>query len=91
MDGITELETCADELAAAARSLANHCRSADIQPSPSPSPSPTTQLNVPNEAPGGAHRARRAVLTSAARLQVLLSEPADFLQRLASQVGRLSY
>lgn len=52
---------------------------------------PIPSLAVSDDAPAEVHRARRQVLTTIARLQFLLSEPADFVQRLATQVSHSDY
>jgi hypothetical protein len=84
MTSLSQLEAYTSEIAAAAKSLSSYCRNVD-------GPMDSVQANlpqglVPPEAPGEAHRARRSIIANAAKLQTLLSEPADFLQRLAAQV-----
>lgn len=79
---LSQIETCANELARAARNLAEYCRTApDADPPGSGFPS------VSSDAPSHAHRARRVILASVAKLQTLIAQPGHFLQQLASQVG----
>ncbi|KAK5654598.1 hypothetical protein OQA88_7228 [Cercophora sp. LCS_1] len=79
---LSQIEACANELARAARNLAEHCRTAsDVDPPGPGFPS------VSPEAPSHAHRARRVILASVAKLQTLIAEPGHFLQQLASQVS----
>lgn len=68
MDRLHKLETFANELAVAVKSLGAHYR------------------NGESEESREVQRARRAIMGNAARIQTLLGEPSDFLQRLASQV-----
>lgn len=84
MSSSAHLETCTSELVAAAQKLAHYCRNLDapIDFMTENAPQPL----VPPEAPSEAHRARRSMMASLAKLQTVLSEPADFLQQLAGQV-----
>lgn len=75
---LSQLETYANDLAAAVKTLTDHLRPAGADS--------TSHLAVPNDA----HRARRNVLARLQMLQILLAEPADFIQHLASQVRHLS-
>lgn len=79
---LSQLEKYANDLAAAVKTLTDHLRPAGA--------GSTSHLAVPSDVPGEVHRARRNVLANAARLQILLAEPADFIQHLASQVRHLS-
>lgn len=83
MNSLTQLETHTKELVTAVKNLANYYRNAEVHYS-------TPQLRVPSEAPSEIHRAKRTILASVTKLQMLLDEPADFLQRLAGQVRSLS-
>ena len=83
MTSLSQLETYTNELVAATKALATHCRDAGVGSTP--------HLTVPDHAPFEVHRARRDVLANAARLQTLLAEPGDFIQHLASQVRTLSH
>ena len=76
MTSSSQLETLSNELAIAAKTFSDHCRSDDA-----------ARPHLVN-APGEADRARRNILTIATRLQTLLAEPAEFIQHLASQVCR---
>ncbi|KAL9608104.1 MAG: hypothetical protein Q9167_007042 [Letrouitia subvulpina] len=78
MTSLSQLETYTNDLSTAAKTLANHGRDAGVGLGP--------HLSVPTDAPWEVHRARRNVLANIARLQILLAEPTDFLQHLASQV-----
>ena len=77
MTSLSQLET----LITAAKTLANHCRDANVGSTP--------HLAVPTDAPCETHRARRDALAIIGQLQTLLAEPVDFIQHLASQVRRL--
>lgn len=79
---LSQLETYANDLAAAVKSLTGHVQNAGAVSTP--------HLAIPSDAPSEVHRARRNVLANAARLQILLAEPADLIQHLASQVRHLS-
>jgi hypothetical protein len=85
-----ELETYANDLAIAAKSLADRCQdaagaSSSATPSGSTSPGPA----IPPSAANQIRRAKRNVLAKMAQLQTLLSEPTDVIQHLAVQVSRL--
>ena len=84
MTTLSQLEACTGEIAAAAESLSNYCRNVDGHIDSAPANLP--QGLVPPEAPSEARRARRSIIANAAKLQTLLDEPADLLQRLATQV-----
>jgi hypothetical protein len=79
---LAQIESCANELARAAKSLAEYCQStrasdADLFPGfPS----------VPPDGPSQAHRARRSILATVAKLQNLISDPVHFLEQLTSHV-----
>lgn len=75
MTSLSQLETYTNDLATAAKTLAGHNRGAGLG-------SDATLT----DASGEIHRAKRDVLATMARLQVLLIEPSDFIQHLASQV-----
>ena len=81
MSSFSQLETCTKDLTSAAKTLAEHCRDTGVGSTP--------HLTVPNDAPDEAHRARRNVLATVACLQIILAEPAGFIQHLASQVRQL--
>lgn len=86
MTSLDQLELYTSELAAAVKSLANHCRNFGTSvDSTAKSPLVSPSL-VPPDAPSEAHRARQSILTYLSKLRTLLSEPADFLQQLATQV-----
>lgn len=91
MASLNQLETEINELLTAAKALVDHCRAAGGGLFAPASPSSTPRPAVPPEAPDDAHRARRNVLAIVTRLQMLLAEPADFIQHLACQVRHLSY
>jgi hypothetical protein len=78
MDSITQLEAQANEVAAAARKLADYCRNARVDGS-------SPQVVVPSEAPRAIREIRRLLLSNIDHLQTLLTEPADLVQRLAVQ------
>lgn len=84
MSSLRQLEAYASELVAAAQRLAHYCRNleAPVDFAAGDAPQPL----VPPEAPSEAHRARRSMMASLAKLQTVLVEPADFLQQLAGQV-----
>ncbi len=80
---LSQIESCANELARAAKSLSEYCqstRASDAEPLATGFPS------VPPDGPSQAHRARRSILANVAKLQNLISEPAHFLEQLTSQV-----
>lgn len=79
-----QLETYADELAAAVKILTDYCRNAEVSVDFAAGNAP--QPLVPPDAPSEAHKARRAIIANVAKLRILLSEPVDFLQQLAVQV-----
>ena len=85
MTGCVQIEAYTRELNAAVETLASHCQNVDaisegeIEITPQPLVAP--------EAPIEAHRARRSILASIAKLKILLAEPTDILQELARQVG----
>lgn len=81
MTSLSQLETYTNDLSAAAKILADHGRDADVGLGP--------HLSVAINAPWEVHRARRNILAILARLQMLLVEPTDFIQHLASQVRPL--
>ena len=81
MTSLTQLEKYTNELASAAKTLADHCRNTSVGSTP--------HLAIPNDAPCETHRARRNALAIIGQLQTLLAEPVDFIQHLASQVRRL--
>jgi len=82
MTGYTELEACAKELAAAARSLAADWRRGDL---PAQFASGNNPILSPH-APDHVRRAQRSIIANAAKMQVMLGQPADFLERLALHV-----
>ena len=85
MTGYTdELVTCANELAAAAKSLAADWRHCDLSGHSATGKSPYSTF-LPN-APEHVRRAHRTIIINTSRIQVMLSQPADFLQRLALHV-----
>jgi hypothetical protein len=85
MASFNHLEGLTGEIAAAAEVLSTYCGNVNAYPDPVPPTVP--QSVVPTDAPSEAHQARRSIIANAANLQTLLSEPADFIQRLAIQVG----
>ena len=77
---LTQLESCALELARAAKSLAEYSQTtSEAEPS---NGLPT----VASDGPSHAHGARRVILANVAKLQMLVSEPCHFLQELGYQV-----
>ncbi|KAA8646589.1 hypothetical protein EYZ11_006296 [Aspergillus tanneri] len=83
MNSIVQLETYANELSCAARSLVAHCQNANIS-------STGPQLRIPEDAPRSIHQDRQKILGSLAKLQVLLRGPDDFLQQMALQIQMLA-
>ncbi|KAF2178409.1 hypothetical protein K469DRAFT_754497 [Zopfia rhizophila CBS 207.26] len=77
MTSSIQLETWANDLAIAAKTLSDHC--------PGDGTASTPNLAITNVAPGKADRARRNILSIANRLQTQLAEPVEFIQHLASQ------
>jgi phosphoglycerate-specific signal transduction histidine kinase len=75
---IRELENLVDDMAASARSLAEHLRKS----------SPDLPL-LPLDAPAEVHQARQNMLRNATKIQTLLIEPANIVQNIAIQVGAL--
>lgn len=84
MTSSVQLEAYADELAAAVRILTDYCRNAEVSVDLAAGNAP--QSLVPPDAPSETHKARRSIMANVAKLRILLSEPADFLQQLAVQV-----
>ncbi|KAK4119020.1 O-methyltransferase family protein [Parathielavia appendiculata] len=80
---LAEIESCANELSHAAKTLAEYCQTAQTQVSDSDSS--TGLPSVAPDRPSQAHRARKSILASVARLQNLIAEPGRFLEQLASQ------
>ncbi|KAK1751364.1 hypothetical protein QBC47DRAFT_417289 [Echria macrotheca] len=77
---LSQIESCANDLARAARGLAEYYRTAsnvELRGPGFPSVSP--------EAPSNAHRSRKVILATVAKLQTLIAEPGHFLQRLACE------
>jgi hypothetical protein len=90
MDIVAQLESCANELAVAAKNLADCLGDAEVSSSSASdrrfsSSSTTSRLRTPPEILPGSHGARHSVLANAWRIQSLMMEPADFLQHLAIQ------
>ncbi len=83
MTSLSQLETYTNDLTNAVKTFADHVRDTGFGSSP--------DLLVPCDASWEVYSARRNVLTVMARLQILLAEPTDFIQHLASQVRGLSY
>jgi hypothetical protein len=81
MSLLDKLEAYVNELSNAAITLTNYCRNVQGYAVGQPS-KPFLSAKAPSEV----HLARWAILSSVTKLQVLLSEPADFLQQLATQV-----
>ena len=82
---LAQIESCANELARAAKSLAEYC-----QATPGPRSDAEPSAGIPVVAPDGpsqAHRARRSIFANAANLQNLIAEPGHFVEQLASQVS----
>lgn len=84
MTSLIQLETSTGEIVAAVKSLTDYCRHVEAPVEFAVGNAP--QSPVPPEAPSEVHKARRSIMAHIAKLQTLLSEPADFLQRLAVQV-----
>lgn len=84
MSGLAQLEAYASDLSAAVKNLANYCRNVE-NPGGFTAENVLQPLVLP-EAPTEVHQARRSILANVAKLQLLLDEPADFLQQLAKQV-----
>jgi hypothetical protein len=80
---LTQIESCANELARAAKSLVEYCQTTRV-----PDAEPSAGFpSVASDAPSHAHRARRSLLASVAKLPNLIAEPASVLEQLASQVS----
>ena len=87
MTSLAKLEAYTSELAAAVKNLAKYCQNVDAPFDFRVEKLPQS-LTGP-EASTEAYQARRSIIANIAKLQILLIEPADFLQQLAVQV-RLS-
>ncbi|KAJ5769695.1 hypothetical protein N7520_004254 [Penicillium odoratum] len=83
MNSITQLEIYANELACAARSIVAHCQNADIVSS-------GPQFSIHEDAPEQIHQNRRKILANVAKIQVLLGDSEDFLQRMAMEIQMLA-
>ena len=81
MASLDQLEASINDLSIGAKTLIDHLKGVKVGTGP--------QLLVPPDIPSEVHRARRNLLANVARLQVLLTEPTDFIQQLASQVSHL--
>ena len=75
MTSLSQLETYTNDLATAAKTLAGHNQETSL----------SSDAHF-TDASSEIHRAKRDVLANMARLQILLTEPSDFIQHLASQV-----
>ena len=84
MDGLNNLDSYTQEIAAAANILGNYLRNSE---GASSTTSIIPHLSLPSDAPAEAHRARRNVLANLAKIHTLLTEPTDFLQQLSGQVS----
>lgn len=80
---LSQIEMCANELARAAKRLAEYCQSARG----SDAEAPTGFPSIAPDSPSQAHRERRSILANVAKLQTLISEPSHFLEQLTSQVS----
>jgi len=78
---LAQIESCATELARAARGL-----SAYYKANPDTEP-PTGFPSVGTDDPSHVYEAKRAILARVAKLQTLVAEPQHFLQQLACQVS----
>ncbi|GFF52357.1 conidial yellow pigment biosynthesis polyketide synthase [Aspergillus udagawae] len=83
MDSITRLESLANEVAAAAKRLADYCRNAGVD-------GWSPQVVIPSEAPRAMREIRQLLVSKLDHLQTLLAEPADLVQRLAVQTQLLA-
>lgn len=84
MSLLDKFEAYVNELSNAAITLANYCR--NVQSRGDCAVEQPSQPFLSAKAPSQVHLARWAILSSVTKLQVLLSEPADFIQQLATQV-----
>lgn len=80
MSVFQKLETQAEQLATAAKTLAEQCREAGLN-----------EFSLPwgiggSEVPREVDRLRRNMLATVNRLQTMLAGPTDFIQHLAHQV-----
>jgi len=87
-DALSLLEAHVTSISDGFKLLAERCRDAGINSTLSGAPSPPV---IPSDAPAEIHRQRQTLLAGAIRLQTLLSEPMDFIQNLAKQVGSLFF
>lgn len=83
MNSITQLEIYANELACAAQSIVTYCQNADIASS-------GPQLSISKDAPEQFHQGRRKILANVAKIQVLLEDSEDFVQRMAKEIQMLA-
>ncbi|EME38896.1 toxin biosynthesis regulatory protein-like protein [Dothistroma septosporum NZE10] len=77
MSRISRLGACAEELAIAATTIAAFCKHHSNSGLPGDS--------IPPDAPQKVLQAKQSVITNSQKLEVLLAEPADFIQRLARE------
>lgn len=83
MNSITQLEIYASELACAAQSIVTYCQNADITSS-------GPQLSISEDAPEQFHQDRRKILANVAKIQVLLEDSEDFVQKMAKEIQMLA-
>ncbi|KAJ5527918.1 hypothetical protein N7513_012077 [Penicillium frequentans] len=83
MNSITQLEIYAKELACAAQSIVTYCQNADIASS-------GPQLSISEDAPEQFHQDRRKILANVAKIQVLLEDSEDFVQKMAKEIQMLA-
>jgi hypothetical protein len=81
------LEQWAEEISAAVTTLAAYSRTAGLLPQLEPPLDlEMRRLRIPPEAPQHVHTARRTILNTTTKIQQLMIEPEEYLQRLAVYV-----
>lgn len=83
IDRVAQLEAYTNELAAAVKTFASHCRSKPGHCAGETTPHP---LIIPETSPEEVHQARRSILANITRIQTILLGSADLLRQLALQV-----
>jgi hypothetical protein len=88
----TDLEACANELTAAAKSLGAETLSTNhskwgLSGSPSQSSFSNAPSLIPPNASENVRQAQRTIMANASKIQMMLGQPADFLQRLVLSVS----
>lgn len=83
------LQTYANAISSAADVITDYCTSNHL-PHPSFRPD-APKITIPLTAPLAIHSARQTLIDSATKIQQVITEPADYLPRLAVHVGSIGF